>query len=89
MVFLKEFFEKVNFEKYQQMTKKSWKITQHAKWEYSFCKLLLLRSVMLIVIFKVDGFYLNHQSHQNKMTAKYQRLTVNICAVWSASLLFA
>ena len=30
IVFLKEFFEKVNFEKSQQMTK-AWKITQHAK----------------------------------------------------------
>ena len=31
IVFLKEFFEKVNFEKSQQMTTKAWKITQNAK----------------------------------------------------------
>ena len=31
ILFLKEFFEKVNFEKSQQMTLKAWKITHHAK----------------------------------------------------------
>ena len=31
IVFLEEFFEKVNFEKSQQMTAKAWKVTQHAK----------------------------------------------------------
>ena len=30
MVFLKDFFEKVDFKNSQQMTKKAWKITQHA-----------------------------------------------------------
>ena len=30
-MFLKEFFEKVNFEKSQQTTTKEWKIIQHAK----------------------------------------------------------
>ena len=31
VVFPKEFFEKVNFEKIQQSTTKTWKITKHAK----------------------------------------------------------
>ena len=30
IVFLKEFFEKVNFERSQQKTIKAWKITKHA-----------------------------------------------------------
>ena len=34
MVFLKEFFEKVDFEKNQQMTKKAGKITQKAELTY-------------------------------------------------------
>ena len=31
IVFWKEFFEKVNFEKSQQMTTEAWKISKHAE----------------------------------------------------------
>ena len=36
IVFLKEFFEKVNFEKNQQTTTKAWNVTQHAKSKWPF-----------------------------------------------------
>ena len=59
MVFLREFFEKVDFEKKnQQTTKKSMKITQEAEFKEAFMQSLMscLISIIIDILYMMGNF---------------------------------